>query len=137
MSDNHAREIIPRLMALGISYEHAHQLRRISMTLQRWFELECGTGEGQTTYSVERETDEDDSQPYMRVQYPTRDGYVDNRWKIADRENGAKRRLARIMANYPTLAPYIQSDPRGAALYICKPEDVRADQYSRGVAVYK
>lgn len=35
-------EVINRLQAAGISYEHANALRRISMTLSRWGELECG-----------------------------------------------------------------------------------------------
>jgi len=37
------REIISRLQDLGFNYEAAQTLRRISMTLQRWFEYECGT----------------------------------------------------------------------------------------------
>lgn len=64
------------------------------------------------------------------------------RTPIADREAGAKRRLARIMARYPHLTAYVQTDPRGCALYILRPDDVPAGEdassyYSRGVAVYK
>lgn len=135
-------ECIPRLTQLGIAYDDAVALRRIAMTLHRWHELECGTGEGQTTYSVERDGDEPDSPPFMRVQYPTKSGYVDKRWPIADRETGAKKRLAKIMARYPTLGTYIQGDPRGASLYILRPGDVPEGEaadafYSRGIAVYK
>ena len=133
MSDNHAHEIIPRLMALGIEYQDAHALRRISMTLHRWHELECGTDRG----AIER--DEKTGACYW---YNANARYLDphdprSRSRVADRETGAHKRLAAIMARYPNLAPYIQGDPRGASLYICKPEDVRADQYTRGVAVYK
>jgi hypothetical protein len=132
---------IPSLIRAGITYEDARALRRISMTLRRWFEYECGTGEGQVTRSIERDGDEPDSKPYMRVQYPSRDGYVDRRWPIPDRETGARKRLAKIMAKYPTLAAYVQPDPRGAALYILRPGDVpegnRVDScYSRGLVVY-
>lgn len=135
-------ECLPRLVALGISQEDAVALRRISMTLRRWFEYECGTGEGQTTYSIERDGEEPDSKPYMRVQYPTREGYVDKRWPIADRENGARKRLVKIMARYPDLSPYIQGDPRGASLYILRASDIPAGEsadafYTRGVAVYR
>jgi hypothetical protein len=61
---------------------------------------------------------------------------------IADRERGAKKRLAKIMAKYPTMGYYIQTDPRGAALYILTAEQLSSgrpiDQiYNRGIAVYK
>jgi hypothetical protein len=135
-------EMLRRLERLGISRADAEALRRISMTLHRWHELECGTGEGQVTRSVERDGDEPDSKPYMRVQYPTANGYVDRRWAVADREAGARKRLAAIMAKYPTLQAYIQGDPRGCALYILRPGDVPEGEdvsayYSRGVAVYQ
>ncbi len=136
------RECLPRLVGLGISHDDAVSLRRISMTLRRWFEFECGTGEGQTTYSIERDGDEPDSPPYMRIQYPTATKYVDSRHRIADRETGARKRLAKIMAKYPTLTAYVQGDPRGASLYILRPGDVPAGEsaeayYSRGFAVYE
>jgi hypothetical protein len=52
---------------------------------------------------------------------------------IPDRERGAQKRLAMIMAKYPGWQAYVQGDPRGASLYI------RADVnscYTR-IAVYK
>lgn len=133
-------DCIAALTSAGIAYDDAVALRRISMTLHRWHELECGTGEGQTTYSVERDGDEPDSRPYMRVQYPTATGYVDRRHPIADRETGARKRLKKIMARYPSLSAYVQGDPRGAALYILRPGDVPAGEdvgayYSRGLVV--
>lgn len=147
------------LLQLGFTRDEAAALRRISMTLQRWFEYECGTGDGQTTRSIERDGDDDDSKPFMRLQYPTRDGYVDRRWPIADRETGARKRLEAIVnarnnrlrvanATGDVLGPrttdlstFIQGDPRGAALYILRPGDVPdgADvhgYYSRGICVY-
>jgi hypothetical protein len=39
-------ECIAPLIRAGISYDDAYALRRISMTLNRWFELECGTDAG-------------------------------------------------------------------------------------------
>ena len=139
------RECIPRLIGIGIDYDDAHSLRNIAMTLQRWHELECGTDNGrggQTTYSVERDGDEPDSKPFLRVQYPTVNGYVDKRWPTPDRETGALKRLASIMARYPGLSYYVQGDPRGASLYILRPGDVPEGEnaesyYSNGIAVYK
>lgn len=128
------------LMGLGFTADECDKLRRISNTLRRWHELECGTGEGQVSRSIERDGDEPDSKPYMRVQFPTRTGYVDRRYPIADRETGARKRLHAMMKDR-NLTAYIQTDPRGAALYILRPGDVPAGQsadayYSRGICVY-
>lgn len=130
-----------RLVDLGFTRAEAASLRRISMTLQRWFEYECGTGDGQVTRSIERDGDEDTSTPYMRVQYPTAHGYVDRKWKIADRETGARKRLAAILAKHPELSYFVQGDPRGAALYILRPGDVPEGEnsdsfYTRGICIY-
>jgi len=168
------RHLTATLRDLGFTEQEADQLRRIANTLQRWYELECGTGEGQTTRSIERETDDENSRPFMRVQYPTAAGYVDRRYPVPDRENGAKKRLAAILAarnarftSYaedttyiwdngtlrvrtaadPAPVPpvllqsYIQTDPRGAPLYILRPGDVPAGEdasayYSHGICVY-
>ena len=137
------------LQGMGFTRDECDKLRRISMTLQRWHEMECGTGDGNVSRSVERDGDEPDSRPYMRVQYPTANGYHDKRYPIADRETGARKRLAAIVArrNAPykvphhQIAAYIQGDPRGAALYILRPGDVPEGgdvgaYYSRGICVY-
>ena len=149
---------INRLQAAGFSYEDACALRRISMTLHRWHELECGDSNAYASWSIVRGR--------FDVRTPAVDGhraltYDDNGWpyierhvhtenraryeSIPDREAGAKRRLAAIMARYPGYRAYIQSDPRGCALFILTPETLArwpADQdlstiYSSGIAVYK
>ena len=129
---------LTRLVAIGIAYPDAKSLRRIAMTLHRWHEMECGTGDG----AIER--DEKTGVPYWYNANSRYLGANDRRCysRIADRETGAKKRLASIMARYPTLQVYIQGDPRGAALYILRPGDVPEggevdSYYSRGVAVYK
>jgi hypothetical protein len=145
------------LISLGFTAEEAKQLRRISMTLRRWHELECGTGEGQVSRSIERDGDEPESKPFMRVQYPTANGYHDSRYPVADRETGARKRLAAILkarnerpiqgqewdyyGELGELQAYIQTGPRGAALYIIRPGDVPAGEdvsayYNRGICVY-
>jgi hypothetical protein len=138
------------LQSLGFTSEEAEQLRRISMTLQRWHELECGDGYGY----IER--DETTGKCFY-VNCNAR--YVDPkdpraRHSTADRETGAKKRLAAILKarnergrvdhwqkSLYSVSAYIQTDPRGAALYILRPGDVPngADvsaYYSRGICVY-
>lgn len=127
MARNHY-DSIQTLEKLDISYEDAVQLRRISMTLHRWHELECGTEYG----CIER--DETTGKTYWLNSMSRR------RSPVADRETGAKRRLAKLMAKYPTLGFYIQGDPRGTALYILRPGDVPEGKdadayYSRGIPV--
>jgi hypothetical protein len=146
------------LLDLGFTASEAESLRRISMTLRRWHELECGIDSG----CIER--DEKTGRPYW-VNYHSR--YLSandprSRRRIADREAGALRRLNVILKNVNARRPYlsrpvrdglpnggemkllqtyIQTDPRGAALYILRPGDVPAVEsidsyYSRGLCVY-
>ena len=127
-----------RLERLGITPDDALALRRISMTLHRWYELECGMGDG----CIER--DETTGVPYWYNANSRYLGANDRRAysRIPDRERGALKRLGAIMARYPSVGYHVQTDPRGCALYILRPGDVPegADPdayYSRGVAVYK
>lgn len=129
---------IARLQALGISEDDAWSLRRIAMTLHRWHEMECGDSNDFASTCLER--CETTGKPYM-VFRPHSNNKV-SRYLVPDREAGAQKRLAKIMLRYAFLAPYIQGDPRGAALFILKPGDVPVggaidSYYSRGVAVYQ
>jgi len=130
------------IAALGFTADEVASLRRINSTLQRWHELECGTDSGM----IER--DDATGKPFW-VSYTRRYlGANDTRMRspVADREAGAIRRLARIISarNERAGSPvetYIQSDPRGAALYILRPGDVPEGLkpeacYTRGVCVY-
>jgi hypothetical protein len=141
------------LKSLGFTFDECEKLRRISMTLRRWFELECGNGDDRRSWAIER--DETTEIPYMVTQH-YRDGKT-TRHRVADRETGARRRLSAIIravnerrfiddsisATEPKcddLSTYIQSDPRGAALYILRPGDVPegkdpAAYYSRGICI--
>ena len=131
------------LMSLGFTQHESDALRRISLTLRRWHELECGVDSG----VIER----DDTTGKPRFV-----SYTGQRWPVADRERGALKRLGRIIGHRNTrvwaaseapavrdvaVHPYVQPDPRGAALYILRPGDVpdgaQADSYyTRGVCVY-
>ncbi len=117
------------LMAVGVPYNAVDLLRRISMQLHRWHELECGVENG----GIER--DEKTGKCFWY------NSYNGKRSPCQDRETGVLRRLTIIMRGTPHLRAYVQSDPRGAALYILRPGDVPegADEsayYSRGIAVY-
>lgn len=116
------------ITSLGVSDDDFWSLRRISMQLHRWHELECGVGNG----GVER--DETTGKCFWY------NSYTGRRSPTKDRKTGALKRLAAIMSKYPTLRPYVQGDPRGAALYIIRPDDSPIGQedshYSRGIAVY-
>lgn len=121
-------QLFTSLEQLGIRWADIEALRRISMQLHRWHELECGVDNG----GVERDETTGKVTWY--------NSYTGKRTPYADRETGALKRLATIMAKHPTLRSYVQGDPRGVALYILRPDDAPAGQedshYSRGIAVY-
>jgi hypothetical protein len=133
------------LLTLGFTRAEADSLRRISIRLQHWYEKECGIGNG----CIER--DEQTGKTYWL------NGETGKRYPIADLETGARKRLDAILktrndrvasmdgAAYNAagghLITYLQTDPRGAALYIIRPGDVPdgadvASYYSRGICVY-
>jgi hypothetical protein len=133
---------IPALLRAGITWEDAHALRRASMTLRRWFELECGDSSSYGSWAIER--DETTERPYMvhhHYQHGRGKDYT-SRTPIPDREKGARKRIASIMARYPGMFAYVQTDPRGCALYVLRAGDIPEGQdpscyYSRGLPVYK
>ena|SRR5215468_626620 len=143
-------DMLTRLHDAGISNDDALALRRIAITLHRWFELECGIDNGFYSACLVRghrkngsfEYD-DNGKPFAETHYHRGDAtthYV----PVPDRETGARKRLAKIMAKYPRLRSYIQTDPRGASLYILRKADWNnsngypVDQcYNYGIAVYK
>jgi hypothetical protein len=117
------------IMAYGFCANEAKALRRISMTLRRWYEHECNG-------AIQRDGERGDGVPYWHSTFDGRKLY-----RAADRERGALKRLAAIMARHPDLQFYVQGDPRGCSLYVLKPGDVPAgkdvDQYYyRGVPVF-
>ncbi len=148
-------DCIDALVKAGISYQDAVALRRISMTLHRWHELECGGGNDYGSWSITRGHKikdkaapgryvfnyDDDGDPYMEYHHhqgDTRTTYD----RLPDREKGALKRLAKIMANYPGHPYYVQTDPRGCSLYILRPGDLPAEgrldeNYNKGIAVCK
>lgn len=130
------------LIELGFTAVEADQLRRISIRLHRWYERECGDGNG----CIER--DDTTDKPLWR------NASTGRAVPIRDDERGAERRLAAIMEAHNDraaktaefiygnhLRAYLQTDPRGATLYILRPGDVPegadiSGYYSRGICVY-
>jgi hypothetical protein len=140
-------DCVDRLIAAGIAYDDAQALRRVSMTLHRWHELECGDSNDYSSWVITRGRKENGTFIHDEKGKPFLERHVHGLnvakyESIGDRESGALKRLAAIMARYPTLSFYIQGDPRGAALYILRPGDIREGAsvescYSNGIAVYK
>lgn len=122
-------KIHDRLARLGVSFYDAEAFRRIAMTLHHWHEKECGTAHG----CIER--DEATAKTYWL------NSETGRRSPMADRETGALKRLAVLMEKYPALICYVQTDPRGASLYLLTTEQARGPSplesiYNRGAAVY-
>jgi len=146
--------MLSRLEKLGISTNDALILRRISITLHRWFELECGNGDSYGSWAIVRGRftlsnggefqHDDDGKPYLEHHHYLRGkgkDYTTHR-QLPDRERGARQRLRKLLERYPHLTSYIQTDPRGCSLYVL-PRTTLGDQdpsevyNSVGVAVYK
>lgn len=128
-TESHINNLFNSLQGYGLSFEDIKSLRRISMTLRRWYELECGNGFGM----IER--DETTQKPFW-VNARTL-----QKFSVNDRETGALKRLQNIMKKFSDLSYYVQTDPRGAALYLIRPNDVPAGEslnawYSRGICIY-
>lgn len=160
---------IQALRELGISYDDAWTLRRCSMVLRKWFEGEWGNSDNYGSWAIVRgrkdhkpdcptmfavdSTDhgpcacrrrdfvhDDDGAPFLeRIarQGPPQASHT----PIPDREKGARKRIATILAKHEELQAYIQGDPRGCALYVLKAADVPLGEdascfYTRGIAVF-
>jgi hypothetical protein len=110
------------LQAAGFRWEDACALRRISMTLHRWHELECGDSNDYASWCVTRGymrregagkwfEHDDNGNAFIERHY-----HSENKARyesIPDRERGALKRLAAIVARYPGFGFYVQGDPRG------------------------
>lgn len=126
----HQLETWQRCLNRGINLEKFEYLalRRISMTLSRWGELECGDSDNYKSWSIERDKETD--KPYMVVHPHTGKTY---QYAIPDREKGALRRLD-ALAKKNGFYWHHQPDPRGVALYVSS-EPLDDMNYTHGVAI--
>lgn len=106
----------------GISSDDVESLLRIERTLGRWGEREC---------NGEVEVEEDGKAFALREWGAQWTSGKRCRTPTANREAGALKRLAAIMARYPKLAAYHQGDPRGCALYVYRHDDL--DRFAANV----
>ena len=120
--------ILQTMKERGFDYDEITALLRASNTLSRWNERECN-GEVQV----------DDSGKAERVWYDnkgTRHGYT-----IPNREASTLKRVETILSKHPGHFYYYQGDPRGCALYLFKPGDIKEGERidslysSRGLAL--
>ncbi len=143
-------EMLNRVTNLGFTLDEALKLRRISMTLSRWNELECGDGNNYGSWAITRGykkkgefTHDEDGLPFMEHHH-----YLHGKGKdyitytrLPDRDAGARKRCDAILSKHPELVAYYQGDPRGASLYIVRRADLNGSDihsnYTRGVAIYK
>lgn len=127
--NNSTARDIERRTGVTVTLDDAATLRRASLTLTRWAELECGDGNDYASWAIER--DETTGVPYM-VTYPHTG--ASRRRRIPDREAGALRRV-RAVCERVRLHWYHQTDPRGCALYVAAEPLTASDYSGRGVAV--
>lgn len=123
-------DCVSTLVRAGINTSDALALRRISMQLHRWHEKECGIDGG----CIER----DETTGKARW----RDATTGKAYPCKDMETPALARLAGIMGRYPSFRSYVQTDPRGAALYVLTPRNLEfiagdsiESRYSIGIAI--
>lgn len=123
--------LVQSLALLGFSQDETDRLLRIEKTLHRWHEMECNG-------DIQR--DEVTGEPFRYFDTRTTTGHwTKHKTPTSDRENGALKRLAKILEG-KNVTYYQQGDPRGCALYLLRPQDVPAGEspcayYSRGIAV--
>ena len=101
---------------MGFTANEISDLLKLEKVLHRWHELECGIDQG----GIERD-EITRKVTFYNSNNGTRNAYP-------DRETPALKRLALIMAKHPLLGCYVQTDPRGCALYVFKLADLTARQ---------
>lgn len=101
-----------RLCRLGIKITDIPFFLKIEKTLSRWHERECN------------EIEYIDDLPF-RVIHTASGQKISHR--VPNRGAAARKRLEKVMTeNYPNLAAYIQTDPRGCALYLYEKNAIKA-----------
>jgi hypothetical protein len=114
----------------SVTFDDANTLRRAEKVLHRWHEQECGDSTDYASYSIER--DEQTGIPYRCI-YPHREGAKTIRQRIADKEAGAIKRVSEVCKRLG-LSFFVQTDPRGCALYVSNEALTDSNYSSRGIS---
>ena len=112
--------VVGSLVRLGIDPDDAASLIRASRRLSRFAELEC---------NGEIQRDEFTGAPYYYSAYSGK-----RLGRARDTERAALIKAESIMQKYPNLFFYHQGDPRGAALYVGRNEDLKRWE-DRGIEI--
>lgn len=136
---------------LDISIENVLLFRRDSMRLHNWFKQECGDSNAHADWCIERDPDTD--KPYRITNYYGRGNvslfrrdsmhlhHITNyygrgttrRTPIPDMEKGARKRISERCERLG-LHFYIQTDPRGWALYLSR-NPINDTNYTNGFGI--
>jgi hypothetical protein len=120
-----------RLQSRGIEI-NSQDLRALilaSRGLGRWFEQECGQSNNCASWGIDR--DPETGRPERVLHW--REGNT-TRYQIRDMERTYRSRVENICKDLG-LRYYIQSDPRGASLYISS-APIGPSDYTNGVAIF-
>lgn len=117
------------LAHFNLSPDDIAKLLRIEKKLRRWHELQCGVDAGRV--------EEVGGEGSGKWEFVNRHG---NRSPIRDAGKQARKALNACTAGNPDLIFYVQTDPRGYALYLLKKSQVETGEdvnavYNRGVAI--
>lgn len=115
-------ERIERRFGIAVSPADARTLRRAELTLHHWFEEECNG-------TIQRDGDDGDGKPRRYLDMGSAPAAI---WPIRDREAGARKRIAEVCARNG-LHFYVQTDPRGCALYVSNKPFTDFDYSSHGL----
>ncbi|MHB1310624.1 MAG: hypothetical protein ACYC3L_01315 [Gemmatimonadaceae bacterium] len=123
-------ETINRRLGIALDFDDAWTLRRAALTLHRWHEEECN-GTIQRDEEIGSMTE---GRPFRWIDGMGYGAPIRSSCPIPDREKGALARIADVCARNG-LAFYVQTDQRGAPLYVARPGDGMTDSNHPSVGV--
>lgn len=110
---NYAFQAILFRRGINVSENDAAILRLAEKTLHRWHEGECGNSDNYKSWNIE---ERDDGSAWMNIHPYSGKSYS---YRIPNRAKGARARVAELCKR-EGLFFFVQTDPRGCALYVAK-----------------
>ena len=111
----------------------ANVLRRAERTLHRWHELECGTDAGHIEEAVG--PDGNTYHLFRPAGRMTSAGWVQPQARPMRNVYGPAIKRVELICKEHGLHHYVQTDPRGCALYVSD-KPMTSENYNSGVAIY-